>query len=284
MNEYITLWELKAYLGQAGEDADNDLLAGFCLAASRQLDRWCHRKFYPRQETRWYSHPRDTQLLKLDDDLLEAVEITTRNGNATLDPADYYLYCGANPNLRPADRIQLRPDATAVWYFSYDTSPLLANAVTGLWGYHEAWATEAWLDSLDSVQDNPLTAGATLVTVADADGMGPDGVMPRFRAGQLVRIEDEYLTVQAAEGGATNKLTVRRGGNGTAAAEHAKDTTIEIYRPMEDVVQAAKELAKHLYMSKDTTERTEVIPETGMLSLPRGVPLTVKMFVDAYRR
>src|SRR3972149_4378910 len=53
------------------------------------------------------------------------------------------------------------------------------------------WAT-VWGSSTDSVQDNPLAAGATLVTVSDADGLDQLGFSPRFQAGQLLRCESEY--------------------------------------------------------------------------------------------
>lgn len=98
------------------------------------------------------------------------------------------------------------------------------------------------------MQDNPLSSGATTLTVSDADGTDVDGVSPRFQVGHLLRIESEYLRVIAVDTG-TNQLTVQRGVHGTTAASHAQDTAIETYQPVPAIRDLCMRYAELLYRS-----------------------------------
>lgn len=89
--------------------------------------------------------------------------------------------------------------------------------ITGVWGFHRDYAN-AWLDSGDTVQDNPLSTSATTLTVSASSA---------FEEGQMLQIESEWLLIEAIPSGTT--LTVKRGIHGTTAAEHVQDTQIDIY-------------------------------------------------------
>ena len=283
MNEYVSFDDLREYLGQDSSDADTTLVMRFAEAASRQLDRWCRgRWFYPKSAVRYYDHPDDSTRLRLSEDLLELTTFTTENGDTTVTSAQRYLMCGAEYNLTPYDRIVMKSDGGRPNLF-YSGTPQRANAVTGIWGYHEDWSN-AFEDSQDEVEDNPLTASATTINVNDADGADLYGLTPRFKALQMLKIEDEYVYVTAVNA-TDDELTVVRGVNGTTAAEHAQNVAISIYRPMPDIVQAAKEIAKYLYLHKDTSDGdVTMFPEAGAVTVPQGLPITVKWAIQAYKK
>jgi len=269
-------------MGQDSGDGDASLVKRLAEAASRQLDRWCRgRWFYPKSATRYYDHPDDASRLKLDEDLLEVSTFTTQNTDTTVSSDDYFLMCGRSYNLTPYDRIVMKTDGDQTM-LEYSGTLQKANAVTAIWGYHEDW-DNAWENSQDDVENNPLTAAGTSITVNDADGADQCGLTPRFQPLQLLKIEDEYVYVTATDT-STNKLTVIRGVNGTTAAAHVQNTAIYLYRPMEDIVQAAKDLAKYLYHTKDSTGDVTMFPEAGAVTVPEGVPRSVKQAVEAYQK
>jgi hypothetical protein len=128
-----------------------------------------------------------------------------------------------------------------------------------------------------------MTTSATTFTVSDADGVSEDRDDQRFQAGQLIRIESEYLLVRAVDTNA-NTLTVKRGANGTTAAIHAGGTAISIYRPMETIEQAALRLATWAYRQKDVNvfERITIIG-TSQSVMPGAVPGDVLDLLPAPR-
>lgn len=88
--------------------------------------------------------------------------------------------------------------------------------IEGTWGYHEN-PSNMWLDSGDTVQDNPLSASATTLNVSDGTN---------FETYQYIKIEDEILFITAIS---TNALTVERGVNGSTAAIHVQTTEVYTY-------------------------------------------------------
>ena len=319
---YATYEEVKEYLdNRAGEDLniDNTLLKRFTVQASRRFDSLCFRKFYPTLETRTFDDPvlsgsralggrvarvrvsssygfgplivppvfpgirPDT--LKLDDDLLEVVTLTTSNGDTTIAAADQLLRTGNARNQTPYDRIVLKSDGTTT-LFTFSGTPQDANSITAFWGYHNDWAN-AWA-SVDTVQDAPLTASATVVTVADADGEDENGLTPRFRPQQLIRFgtgtSAEYSFNNAVNPDA-DTLTVQRGVNGTTAAQQANGTAIFVFRPQPDIVLAMLVLATYSYRRKGTIGSIEdrgMASSTGVLLLPPKLPEDVTRTLLTY--
>ena len=73
--------------------------------------------------------------------------------------------------------------------------------------------------------------------------------------------------------------------HGTTAASHAQNTTISIYEPMADVVEAVKELTNYLYKLKDSSLfDVEAFPEAGTMVVPKGIPIQVKLAINAYKQ
>ena len=139
---------------------------------------------------------RDARELTLADDLLQLQRLT--NGD------------GREIDLRAVQTLPAATEGSAsvlrlggAQRFVWSGSPLAAIQVTGIWGWHERWSL-AWQPDVDSLQDNPLAASATMLHAADSS---------RFEAGQLLRLEDEYLRLLAIDE-ASHSLRVLRAAQG----------------------------------------------------------------------
>lgn len=308
---YATMDEVKEYLqGRSASNliGDDQRIKRFCIEASRRFDEYCKRRFYPALQTRYFDHPASgssgytttgtgiyppttptavytaTDQLRLDDDLLQLTAFTTDNGDTALSASDYYLMTGCSYNEPPYDRIAIRSDSSAA--LSYSDTPQRANAVSGLWGFHDDWAN-AWA-AVDTVQNNPLSSSATSLTVASADGPDEQGLSPRLQIQQLIRFGSsasaEYAYISGKSG---NTLTIIRGVNGTTAAEQALNTVVYVYRPMWQIVQAVKILAAHSYRRKDSVGNSEdraLASPTGVILMPSTLPNEVTDMLRAYKR
>lgn len=292
MNVYATVDEVKLYIGKdpLQESSDDDLLLHFTIKASRMFDKFATngvlptRRFYPSIDTRDFDHPEDATVLKLRDDLLEVTTLTTKNGATSITPSDYKLQTATNRyNQTPYNQIRLTGAGT-VTEFEIDDTEFAANQIVGIWGYHDDWAN-AWEDSGDTVEDDPLSDSATTITVNDADGDDINGFSYRFKYQQLLKVESEYIWVTKVDP-TNNTLTVRRGMNGSTAAAHVQDTPIYIYRPMADVREAMEELATHLYRHRKDigTPSDRPIQREGLLIMPSTLPEEVKKILRPYRK
>lgn len=246
MYTLTTLHHLRARLNLGATDtADDARLLNALEAASTSIERATGRRFSPHRLTRLHDFTNPVELL-LEDDLLDLQSITNGDGSA-LDLGDVIRL----PDSTPHSVLRLTGSSA----FLYRRSPLEAIAVTGTWGWHERWST-AWRSTSDSVQDNPLSASSTTLTVTDADGADAIGEAPRFQIGHLLKIDDEYLRVIAVNP-ASNLLTVLRGVNGTAAAAHNLNAPISTYQPSADVEALALRWAAWLYREPDTAHPGE---------------------------
>ncbi len=278
---YATLTDVRTLCGLTDtQTADDSQLRRYLRDATRILEQETRKKFYPRRETRYYDHPDNASVLKLDDWLLEVETLTTQNAGITIAVADQVLSCGANRNLRIYDRIELRPDGTYT-AFLYSGTRQKANAVTGIWGYHEDYGS-AWLDANDTLKSG-VNASVTTLSVNDADGADLYGETPRFKAGQLLKIGTEFLYVTVVTASTTNTLTVLRGFFGTTAAAHLTGDTIYIYQPMEDISRACLDLAEWMYRNKGVMDQGSVgYPSLGVTIKPVALPTKVQEVITRY--
>lgn len=288
---YATMYEVKEYL-LGNEDApflkkDDRQIVRFCIQVSRAFDRYCHRRFFPLRQIRYFDHPECGTELILDDDLLAVSSLTTSNGDTTIAASDYFLTTGDLYGKPPYSRIRLNSDGTQAFY-EYGNTLQQANAVDGLWGYHEDY-DNAWAQ-VDTVQDNPLTISAATLTVADADGKAENGLAPRFQEQQLLRFgtgvtaEIAYVTGVNVS---ANTLTIRRGMNGSTAAQQAQTTAIYVYRPMDDIHHALLILATHAYRRRGSIGGDDDRPlatAAGVVIMPNRLPSEIKDAIAAYRR
>lgn len=225
MYTIATLHDIRQHLDLAGDDtsSDDNLLKAL-QQASHILESLTNRRYCPAVESRVASidtrHPSE---LMLPDDLLSLTELT--NGDGSSISLDDVRTVPDHADLSASVLHLINGE-----HFTYSDSPINAVSITGIWGWHDRW-TQAWRDSGDTVQDNPLSSDATTLTVTDADGVDIDGFSPRFQVGHLLQIESEYLRVIAIDS-ATNQLTIQRGVNGTTASSHAQTTAVYIYQPV----------------------------------------------------
>ena len=308
---YVPWEQLKEYIPIRIEQARDDAnLFRICIEASRKFDAHAGRKFYPTQTTRYYDDPDWTltrprqrtwvsrfarfapayryplaykcDQLVLDDDLLEVISLTSNNGADTVAAVDYNLLSADNSNWTPYNVIELIQGNDAA--FTYSSTPQDSNAVTGYWGYHEHWA-DAWQDSQDTVENNPLSSSATTITVNDVDGANLYGLSPRFMVQQLLKIESEWLFVTGKNTN-TNVLTVIRGVNGTTAAAHVQNTPIYIYQPMAEIVGAMEVLATYIYRRRESVGSLgdQGTAANGVLVMPSKLPQDVMDMLNIYKR
>lgn len=259
MYTLTTLDRLRAHVGLSATDTGDDarLLAAL-ESVTAEIERLTGRHFCPQVASRSQTiHLNDTTELLLNDDLLALTALTNGDGTA-IDTDSALLLPGGDG---PSSVLRLL-DGEA---FVYDETPLNAVTVAGIWGWHDRWS-QAWLDSGDTVQDNPLAATASTLTVTDADASTAGSEIPRFQVGQLLSIEEEYLWVLAVDA-ATNTLTVERGANGTTAVAHTQGTTIHVYRPPHDVVMLCLRWATWVYREPDGFDMVPVPP--ALLDLAR---------------
>jgi hypothetical protein len=268
---YATLTQVRQYL-QLGQDemADDSLLNLFIRLSHRAIDERMGVKFDPHIATRRFDVPA-YDWLHVGNDLL--VVNTLTNGDSTvIDFANFFV----EPyDEYPKRAIILKPNSSLYWRPTNGEYRRVIQ-VAGIWGYHDDYANIAWVDSQDEVEDAAgVDASVTAVTVGDADGEAEDLDIPRFQAGQLIRVESEYMDVQAVNT-TTNILTVKRGANGSTAAAHAKDMPIDIWRPMDNIVMATLRLAVWRYRQKDVNsfDRTTILG-TGIAIIPAAMPADV---------
>ena len=268
MYTIATLYQLRQYLGLSDSDtADDEKLIHALDLATSVIEHFTHRRFCPRVETvsHTFNLSEKTELL-LEDDLLQLTTLTNGDGT-TIDSNDIALL--PDNSDEPVGVLRLLNGEA----FVYSTSPLNAIQVNGVWGWHNRWLT-AWLDSEDTVQDNPLTDSATTITVTDADGTDSNNQSPRFQVGHLLRIESEYLRVLAVDT-AANTLTVLRGIHGTTSAQYAQSTTIEIFQPAREAELLCIRYAAWLYKSPDSRTFRDISPAiSGILDTLRRVQVS----------
>lgn len=170
--------------------------------------------------------------LKLNRDLLSLVSIE-QDGTA-IDAADTLELPRGDQTTRTIKLIN-----SALWDMSV-TNYEGAIEIIGEWGYHDR-PSQRWKLSGSELQAD-IDAVQTTLTVDDADGTGIWGDAPRFSEGQLIKIDDEWLSIRDIAIGTDpnpDTLTVLRGMQGTTAAIHTAAATVSIWNPPMPVLHYA---------------------------------------------
>src|SRR6185436_13702504 len=168
-------------LGLASTDTTDDArLLSALQAAAAQIERATGRRFCPRQRAIQHNYTSSLELL-LDDDLLELTSLTNGD-NTAINLTDVIPV----PDEAPYSYLRLTGSSAFTW----NTSPLKAVTVNGIWGWHDR-PSEMWRVSSDTVQNNPLSSSATTLTVTDSDGADSEALTPRFQVGHLLKIDSE---------------------------------------------------------------------------------------------
>lgn len=117
--------------------------------------------------------------------------------------------------------------------------------VDGITCYRRNYPSEGWMNSGDTVQDNPLSNSTNTLNVSNAAVSQFGSSAPRFSEGDLLQIESEWLRVWAIN---ENTLTVERGVRGSTAVQHAQNTSIYVWQPEPEIIRAATRWV--IYMAK----------------------------------
>ena len=240
LNLYASPTEIKAAMPtgiQATTTTYDSLLLRLASEASRFVDRYCGRVFFPRLATRYFNAKGKTSLKV--GDLLSVTTVSVSNDNGAtyteLVEADFRTTrWGDHNDPRTWTHLEIDPNSTqGTWPIGYR-----AVKVVGVWAYADDRDT-AWENSTDDVLNNPLAAGGVTLNVTDADGPDALGLTPRFQPGQLLRMGSEFVYGSAVVASTTNQVTIVRGCNGSVDAAHLLAVQIDIWRPPEPVKQAS---------------------------------------------
>ena len=228
METLATIDDVKRSLGITAMTYDA-VLTGALAQVSRLVTAAAGRRFLPWQATR-YLDGDDTSTLWLPETWLAitTVSLSSDLGQTytALGATDWWASDGLVWDQPPYQLLAMNPNGAYGGFYAGQRTV----KIVGVLGWHADYAN-AWEASGDSVQDaTGLTASVTAITVADADGGDARGIAPRFSAGDLLRIDSEYLTVGSVNA-SLNTLTVQRAMNGSTAATHAKSTSIFKFRP-----------------------------------------------------
>lgn len=258
---YITREDVKSALDIQGTARSNAQVDRAIEAASRQVEGFLHRTFYPWTGTKyfpWPEAPRQSPSWKLYLDANELVSATTIvSGGESV--TDYYL----EPQRHgpPYNAIELnRGTSTA---FTTGATPQRNVAVTGVFGYKDEETSVATLSAAIaststttiSVSNSSIGVGAlikvdsermlvtgknqvdTTVTLASnvAANVGtvtiPVSSGTGFSQGETILIDAEYMYIVDVAG---NNLIVKRAWDGSALAAHTSSTAV--YAPRQLVV------------------------------------------------
>jgi hypothetical protein len=219
---------------------DDSKLMRFINDASDMISRETIRDFVPIRETRTFDasgdHITSRELTMYNDDLVEIATLANGDGT-TISSSDYLL---RPSNVYPKYSVLLKSSSGISWTYEDDYED--AISIDGYWVAHQDWPN-AFVATNDTVQDAPLSATATGITVSNATGTDARGRV-RFEVGMLIRVETEYMIITDISG---NTLTVIRGARGTTATEHVQDTPIDSYAIHGDIEQACTSLVIYLY-------------------------------------
>lgn len=289
-NLYSRLSAVKEYLNfntteASGNLVDDATLVNFINRASRAVDTYTRRRFYPRYETRLYDYI-DSTAIRLDDDLLALSALRTQNGASLVASGVLYLATGENWNRPPYDRIVLKSDSGSA--LQYSGTAQRANEVVGWWGYNENYP-DAWVDTGTSLLIN-YTASAGSINLAGAGSFGTGasdlfGEHPRISVGDLLKIGEQYFHVLASGSAGNNIALVKPYANGTSGASAGSGASIARFYYEPDIEWATRRLATWLYAGRDTPfQNKTAFVQFGTLEIPVGLAVDVKQKLERFKR
>jgi len=231
-------------------------------AASRFIEGETGRIFIPWTGAKKFDY-QDIRYLFLEDDLLSVTTLT--NGDDTeIVTGDYFLYPAKGP---PYTWIEC--DISSGDFFLFQTTKQQAIEVDGQWGY-----TNDYRDVAALVTDDPLTVAATTLNVTTGKGS-------EFDTGNSILVESEQMFVESV---ATDALTVKRGMDGTTAAEHAKDKAVYIYQPPPNIVaDCAILVARAIKRGQSSWSDMTAVAPSGYL-FAKAMPPEVYRDLQRYKR
>jgi len=323
-NLYVTVDQLKESAPDALRSSNTDYDEIFYKLAgilSRWVDNTIQRAIFPIVETRFFSldrsgrpfhrehhaaglhhghglsggfghdighglgHHTDDDLLWIDDLIEEGtISISEDDGQTftALTSSDFIAMQGFDFNF-PGSFNLLKVDVNSTVLSTWPRGQKAIRVADATWGFTED-RTFFFEDTLDTVQDNPLSSSATTLTVSDIDGLDKWGITPRISRGQILRIESEFLEVTAVNA-TGNTATVVRGVNGTTAAAHAQNIQVDKFLPPDPIMQATLIQAIRQFKRGQTGfGEAEALPDLGRIVTLKTIDPEALALLERYRR
>lgn len=298
---YVTITQVKQVLRRSSTDTNEDQLFAILIEWSSRFVEWYKggRRFDVRVETGLFDAPIETldtlgvfdqfsssrarlrrkqPALKLEEDLLEVIELLNGGGDEILD----YLLEPARSMPKSAIRLK-----SGSWELSPEGNAEQAISLTGVFGYVPEYHSS--FVKTGETLGAELAPGVTTIDLDNIQDVALDGIGPRIQAGQLLRlhfVEEEtdifeYLYVVSTSvgtGSDSDSMVVVRGYNGTTAETFPSGTEIEVFRPWSVIVQSVLRLVQWRYQQKDAGDfDKQYFAGTGVMSIPANLPPDVYM-------
>lgn len=275
---YTTLAAVQREIRATGNEPDgNAALWQAILFVHSRINAYTRNRFEPSMEARYYDSrghhiERNPTALYLSDYLVELISLSDGDGTKSL--SDVLLY----PRSEPHYKLVLK-DGT----FAAGDTWLSAVTVNGVWCYREDYSRDAWIASGDTLQASLNLVGTT-IAVNNAQAADSYGNTPRFSAGNVIRVDDEYMLITSVtDGSSGDVLNVRRGHNGSSTATHDSGAAIDVFHPQDDIVRAATLWASYLFARRGRHERT-TFDGVATVNFPQDAPDEVTSILDMYKR
>ena len=287
MNRYATLDQALRELSQddsvtASADDTKKVVWDALAFVSERIDQLTADEFAPRIDIRYFDargqHILSTTTMDIvagqptnhRSSLLSITSVTIGGEDTALATTAYQ----SNPRgTTPIRKLTLLDGDS---WLTYGTTWEGAHAIAGVWGNRTRYSTEGFTDSGDTVENNPLAADGETINVNDADALSGAYALPRFQAGQLLRMGatgSDYRFVQSVIGASTNTLTVTNNANGGTSASVAQNTAIYIWQPELVIQRAAIVWVKHLFARRGVTTSSTYDGVTGVaMRFPPDAP------------
>lgn len=273
--DYTTIDAVRSDYLKSDATTRDDLLLDIIRAVSREIEHAANRKFYPRIETRTFDVPQrqwanryydqyyagvnyPSPDLLLDDDCLSVTSVTNGDGSAV---TAYKLY---PLNASVKSRLRLLASAAQPWLADSSGDTEGAISVAGVWGHHEDYAS-AW-------QDTGATLAAQIATTTAATFTCTTG---KLVAGNLVKIDSEYLYVSAVATSTSDTVTATRGVNGSTAAAHTTSAEIDRWT-MSDIEMVARQAAAALFRLRTNPVGDTVTVDGQTFATPKDVSAWIR--------
>ncbi len=255
---YATLALARAEINvpdEADTSGDAYLLEALRWIAER-IDQRLGFSFAPWIETRYFNargDQIDDDVLYLDAPLLAAASVTD-NAGATWTKDTHWR---EHPRGRLSTwALRAILGSGLAWEDAWSGDWREAIAVAGTWGYRAGYPTEGWIGSADTLASGGGLGSTTFTLTGGPAGADTRGRAPRFSAGQLVKLDDEFCEILATDDTAKT-LTVRRAARGSTEGSHANGTAIAVWRPEPDIERATLRWASYLYKRRGMFEQTQ---------------------------
>jgi len=268
---FATLHALRVRGGLSDSDTGDDHRLLLKLrAASAQIRRYTGREFLPVMDTRKFNYRKPHTLFFRSMDMLELFSVINGDGT-TIDPTAI-LTVGTTGGIVG---IELDPSLAS---FVYNSTPIRAITVQGIWGWHDDYAT-SWRYTYDNVPLGNLSASANTIAVSNPNLVDTWGQAPRFQVGQMLKIGSEYMFLVNVSG---TTLTVVRGVHGTLAVAHNAGVPIHTYTVPADIGEITLRWAAWLIAIEDAGDYGgQAAGQTattglGRITVPPGLPADLR--------